>query len=202
MLTHEHTDHVRGARRFCLDHGTPVHATRGTLALTPLEGVVKTAFAYNHPFRLGAFKFEPFKVRHFAAEPVAFSVTANSFKIGLASDLGSVTANVVEELRGSDLLFVEANYDERMLLTGAYPEFLKRTIKGDHGHLSNHDAGVLSSKAVSERTREVVLVHLSRENNTPERARGTVEGVLRKSRTPKPVEVAEHGLMSGPYKLG
>ena len=202
VLTHEHTDHVRGARRFCLDNSIPAHATRGTFALTPLEGVTKSVFSHDNPFDLGVFSFEPFKVRHFAAEPVAFSVMIGSVKFGLASDLGSVTPGVVEALKGVSLLFVEANYDEKMLVTGTYPEFLKRTIKGDHGHLSNHDAGVLSSKIASERTRKIVLVHLSKENNTPEKAKGTVEGVLKKAKTSRPVQVAEHGMTSGPYKLG
>ena len=202
VLTHEHTDHVRGAKRFCLDHSVPVHATRGTLALTPLEGVTKHVFSHNSPFDLGNFRFEPFKVRHFAAEPVAFAVKTGSLKIGLASDLGSFTPGVVEALTGSGLLLVEANYDEKMLLTGSYPEFLKRTIKGDHGHLSNHDAGVLSSKTASEQARKIVLVHLSKENNTPEKAKETVEGVLKKAKISSPVEVAEHGMASGPYRLG
>lgn len=201
VLTHEHTDHVRGAKRFCLDHSIPVHATRGTLALTPLEGVTKHMFSHNNPFYLGNFRFEPFKVRHFAAEPVSFAVRTGSLKIGLASDLGSVTPGVVEALRGASLLLIEANYDEKMLMTGSYPEFLKRTIKGSNGHLSNLDAGVLSSKTASELTRRIVLVHLSKENNTPEKAKETVEGVLKKARISSPVEVAEHGMTSGPYRL-
>ncbi len=201
VLTHEHTDHVRGARRFCAEHGIPTYGTRGTLALTPLNGIDTVTFAHSKPFTIGSFTFEPFKVKHHAAEPVAFSVGVASRKVGIASDLGCVTPGVVGGLRGSDLLIVEANYDERMLMEGTYPRFLRRTIMGDHGHLSNNDAGALSSKAATKRTGRIILVHLSKENNSPDIARRTVEAVLDENHQLKPLEVAEHGLPCGPFGL-
>lgn len=201
VLTHEHTDHVRGAKKFSSEYEVPVYGTRGTLALTPLDGVEVVTFAPNRSFSIGAFGFNPFKVRHFAAEPVAFSVAVASKKIGIASDLGCVTPGVIEGLLGSNLLMIEANYDEKMLLDGTYPGFLKRTIRGDHGHLSNEDAGALSSKAATDLTEGIVLVHLSKENNSPDIARTTVETTLRKNGRPRTVEVAEHGTPCGPFSL-
>ncbi len=201
LLTHEHADHMRGVRRFCRAHRVPVFATRGTLALTPLEGVEKVTIAAGLPFEIGPFWVSPFKVRHLAAEPVAFSLSSGAKKIGIASDLGCVTPNVVEQLKGSDLMLVEANYDERMLLTGSYPEFLKRTIKGDHGHLSNDDAGKLSAKSSAPNTERIILVHLSKENNTPDKAREAVEGQLRRSRLEICVHPVEHGAPDGPFSL-
>jgi len=201
LLTHEHADHMRGARRFCGDHGVPVYATRGTLVLTPLDGCERVTIAAGLQFEVGPFCASPFKVRHLAAEPVAFSLSCESRKVGIASDLGCVTPNVVEQLKGSDLIFVEANYDERMLLTGSYPDFLKRTIKGDHGHLSNEDAGKLSVKSCTGNTQRVVLVHLSRENNTLEKAKETVERHLMKSKLGVGVCPVEHGAPGGPFRL-
>ena len=201
LLTHEHADHMRGVKRFCAEHEVPVYATRGTIALTPLEGVEKVTIAAGLPFEVGPFWVSPFKVRHLAAEPVAFSLCSDSKKIGIASDLGCVTPNVVEQLKGSDLMFVEANYDERMLLTGDYPEFLKRTIKGDHGHLSNDDAGKLSAKSSAANTERVVLVHLSKENNTPDKAKEAVESHLRRSKLALDVHPVEHGKPDGPFNL-
>jgi len=201
LLTHEHVDHIRGVKTFCGTHGVPVYGTRGTLALTPLEGVERNTIAAGLPFEVGPFWVSPFKVRHLAAEPVAFSLSSDSKKIGIASDLGCVTPNVVDQLKGSDLLFVEANYDERMLLTGSYPEFLKRTIKGDHGHLSNEDAGRLSVKSSTPNTERVILVHLSKENNTPERAKETVQSQLRRSKMGIDVHPVEPGAPDGPFKL-
>ena len=201
VLTHEHTDHVRGAKKFCMEHGIPAYATRGTLALTPLGGANAVLFTPNRSFSIGSFKLSPFKVKHLAAEPIALSVTIDSRKVGIASDLGCITPGVLDGLRDSDLLLIEANYDERMLVEGDYPEFLKRTIKGNHGHLSNDDAGVLSTKSSTERTKRIVLVHLSKENNTPEVARMTVEKALKDSKQCKELEVARHGISCGPFDL-
>lgn len=202
VLTHEHTDHTRGAKRFCLEYGIPAYGTRGTIALTPLEGVKSSIIVSGQTFQTGHFVVRPFKVRHLAAEPVALSVTVSSKRIGIASDLGSITPNVVEEMSESDLMFVESNYDEKMLLSGDYPEFLKRAIKGDHGHLSNDDAGLLSRKASSDRTERIVLVHLSRDNNTPQKALDAVEAKLEQAKHKPSVEVTEHGSSCGPFRLG
>jgi len=201
VLTHEHEDHIRGARRFSAQHGMPVYGTKGTLALSGLHEVKTETLAACHRVRFGGISLRPFKVRHLAAEPVAFSITVGGKRIGIATDLGSITPNVVEELNDSDMLFIEANYDEKMLLDGTYPGFLKRAINGDHGHLSNNDAGTLSAKASTARTRKVVLVHLSKENNTPEAARETVQKRLAKESSITEVGVSKHGLVSGPYNL-
>lgn len=201
VLTHEHTDHVRGAERFCKVHGVPAIATKGTLSLTPLGGVETRSIAAGREFSVGGFIVRPFKVRHLAAEPVALSVQAAGGRIGFASDLGSVTPGIVNEMRESNLMIVESNYDEKMLMEGDYPEFLKRSIRGNHGHLSNEDAGLLASKAASEETDRVVLVHLSHENNTPEKARETVQERLSRSKVKAKLEVAEHGSSAGPFRL-
>jgi phosphoribosyl 1,2-cyclic phosphodiesterase len=125
----------------------------------------------------------------------------DSVKLSIASDLGSVTPRVVREMAGSDMMLIEANYDEKMLMDGEYPEFLKQAIKGDNGHLSNSDAGTLARSAAAERTRDVMLVHLSKENNTPELARSAVESALGESAKQVRLTVAEHGVPSGPYAL-
>ena len=201
VLTHEHTDHVRGVRGFCSKHGVPVYGTRGTLALTPLGDSEAHEFAQNKSFKIGSMQINPFKVRHLAAEPVAVSVVVGSARVGIASDLGSVTPAVVEGLRSSDLLMIESNYDDRMLTEGDYPEFLKKTIRGDHGHLSNDDAGRLAARSWTDRTEHIVLLHLSKDNNRPDIARAAVEGSLLQNGIRNKVEVAEHGVQCGPFSL-
>ncbi len=185
-----------------MQHKIPVYATRGTIALTDLDGVDQIVIKSGRSARIGAFTIDPFKVRHLAAEPVALSVSTDSIKIGIASDLGSVTQEVVKEMSGSDLMMVEANYDEEMLLNGDYPDFLKRAIRGDHGHLSNDDAAALSAKASCDETKTIVLVHLSKDNNTPEKALDTVRDKVRRSKHRPSLEVTQHGSPGGPYRLG
>ena len=167
--------------------------------MTPLDDVRTTVIVHGKVFQVGGFSIMPFSVRHLAAEPVAVSISNGSRKVGIASDLGTVTPTVIEKMSGSDLMLVEANYDEDMLLTGDYPGFLKKAIHGDHGHLSNEDAGTLSAKAASEITKDVVLVHLSKDNNTPEKALETVSGKIARAKHRPKVSVIEHGSTGGPF---
>lgn len=201
LLTHEHTDHTRGARRFCSVYDIPAYGTDGTLSLTPLEGVDLRPISARHPFEVGMFRVSPFAVRHLAAEPVAYSISDDGFKVSIASDLGCVTPKVVDAIQSSQVLLIEANYDDDMLVNGTYPDFLKRTIRGDHGHLSNDAAAAACASAVSESTKEVVLIHLSRENNTPEKAAGVVREAVRARGDSVKLEVTEHGGSKGPIAL-
>lgn len=201
LLTHEHTDHTRGAKRFSSKYGLPVYGTDGTLSLTPLDGVRLVPISPGRAFELGHLTVEPFPVKHYAAEPVAFNVLEDGFKTSVASDLGCVTSRVLEALRSCDMLLIEANYDDYMLVNGTYPDFLKRTIRSDHGHLSNDDSSALCAKVVSERTRAVVLLHLSKENNSPEKAREAISQGLGRRCGNVRLEVTEHGGSSGPIAL-
>lgn len=201
VLSHEHTDHTRGARRFCADNDISCYGTRGTLSLTPLEGVRTSEFKADQLVRIGEISITPFRVKHLAAEPVAFSVSTDSVRIGFASDLGCVSDKTVSRLRGCDLTLIEANYDEEMLVNGSYPQFLKKAIMSDHGHLSNDDAGLLASATSTESTRRIVLLHLSRENNTPDLAKRAVEHAMRKKNQSTPICATEYGGMNGPFTL-
>ena len=202
LLTHEHTDHNRGAKRFCSVHDIPVFGTEGTLALTPLEGTDAKAIERHGTFAVGDLSIRAFPVMHLAAEPVGYSISLNGRRASIASDLGSLTKEVLKGMRGSDLVMIEANYDEAMLMNGNYPDFLKRTIAGDHGHLSNEDAGRLCSEVASERIRQIVLLHLSKENNTMDLAREAVEkGVMDVGGTRPSIATTEHGCQNGPFAL-
>jgi phosphoribosyl 1,2-cyclic phosphodiesterase len=202
LLTHEHTDHNRGARRFCRSHGIPVFGTDGTLALSPLDGVDIRPITRHGLFSLGDLRIRPFPVMHLAAEPVGYTIALDGSRVSIASDLGCVTKDVTKEMAGSDLVMIEANYDNRMLLSGNYPDFLKRTIAGDHGHLSNDDAGRLCAEVVREKTKHVVLLHLSKDNNTLELASETVnEAVKKRGRVRPRIAPTEHGGQNGPFGL-
>ena len=201
LLTHEHTDHNRGAQRFCKVHDVPLYGTEGTLALTPSDGIEGNVFTHRQSFEIGDIAVRPFPVKHLAADPVAFTFAVRGKKVSYASDLGCITDRVVREMKGADLLMVEANYDDAMLRTGNYPGFLKRAILSDHGHLSNDAAGNLCANAASADLREVVLLHLSRDNNRMEIAE---EAVCRKLGRPTPtvkVTPTEHGIHSEPFRL-
>ncbi|MCJ2511899.1 MAG: MBL fold metallo-hydrolase, partial [Candidatus Thermoplasmatota archaeon] len=202
LLTHEHTDHNRGAKRFCGIHDIPVFGTEGTLALTPLEGTDAKAIERHGTFAVGDLSIRAFPVMHLAAEPVGYSISLNGRRVSVASDLGSLTEEVLKGMRGSDLVMIEANYDETMLMNGCYPDFLKRTIAGGHGHLSNEDSGRLCSEIASERIRQIVLLHLSKDNNTMDLAKEAVERCIMGGGGTRPsISPTEHGCQNGPFAL-
>jgi phosphoribosyl 1,2-cyclic phosphodiesterase len=201
LLTHEHTDHNRGARRFCSVHDIPMFGTTGTLSLTPHDGARRSAFGAGDGFTIGDMKIRSVPVNHLASDPVAFTVSVNGRKVSVISDLGCVTPHLRKRAEASDLLLVEANYDDEMLRNGTYPEFLKRTILSEHGHLSNEDAAALCADVVCERTKEIVLIHMSKENNRSDLASRAVRKVVRSRGSRPNVTPTEYGSHNGPFAL-
>jgi len=201
LVTHEHTDHMRGAQRFCATHDVPVYATEGTFSLVPLSRVSREIIPKNSTFHVSSLGVRAVPVRHLAAEPVGFTMSVDGTKIGVASDLGSSTAKIERAFEGCRMLLIEANYDDHMLMTGTYPDFLKRIIRSSQGHLSNDDSGALCAKVSHDRLDRVILLHLSRENNTTEIASSTVESALRASGCGATVNTVEHGGSLGPITL-
>jgi phosphoribosyl 1,2-cyclic phosphodiesterase len=172
LVTHEHTDHVRGIERLVRRHRLPVYLTAGTCqvatALRELPEVYP--FACGCEFRINSLAIRPFSISHDARDPAAFRIGANGSRIGIATDLGQVTSLVREHLRGCRMLIVEANHDEGMLMEGPYPWFLKQRIRGRTGHLANHETGRLLADLLHPGLERVVLAHLSEINNTPAKA--------------------------------
>ena len=111
-----------------------------------------------------------FATSHDCACPVGFTVSDGKRKLTLCTDTGMVTQGALDAVRGADTLIGEFNYDLDMLRAGPYPAYLKERILGGQGHLSNELGGELAGRAVEQGTRRVVLAHLSKENNRPEKA--------------------------------
>ena len=182
-------------------HDATIYATEATLAMTPHDGAASTVISREEAFAIGDITARSFPVKHLAADPVAFSITFGGVKVSIASDLGSVTERVRTEMSGSDLLMIEANYDEEMLRNGTYPGFLKRAILSDHGHLSNVEAGDLCASAAGGNLKEIVLLHLSRDNNRSHIARESVHSRLEDTVPRVEVTPVEHGSHSGPFRV-
>ncbi|MFO7750459.1 MAG: MBL fold metallo-hydrolase [Desulfobacteraceae bacterium] len=177
VVTHEHTDHIKGAGILSRRFDIPVYINRKTWQtaekkLGKLEGV--TFFNCGTPFEIGDLKLDPFSISHDAADPAGVTVSCNQCRLGIATDIGVVTALVKERLSHCDLLYLEANHDPEMLMNGPYPWYLKQRVKGRRGHLSNENAGVLLSEIMEDNLKHVILSHLSFENNTPEKALAAV----------------------------
>lgn len=182
LVTHEHIDHIKGvgvmSRRFKL----PVYASVGTW-----NGMISTVgsipdervhyIAADVPFSIDGAVVFPFKTSHDAGESLGFTVSDGRKSASLATDLGVVDKYVYDNICGSELLLLEANHDEQMLMNGPYPYPLKKRILSDVGHISNRVCGALCARLLSDggAGKQVLLGHLSNENNTPQTAFETVK---------------------------
>ena len=182
VLTHEHTDHCKGADRFARRHRLTVYATAGTLAESPLsEEAAREAIVLRsgEPCEVAGFEVEPFALPHDAREPIGLVVQDGlGRRVGLAADLGVRTRLAWGRMRDLDVLLLETNHDLDMLRNGPYPWSLKQRVAGRHGHLSNREAADGLPELVSSRLRSVVLYHLSRTNNLPALAAAEIGAAL------------------------
>jgi phosphoribosyl 1,2-cyclic phosphodiesterase len=183
LITHEHSDHIRGAGILARKLGIPIYANQKTWeAMRPLLGPLVAAqqieFATDDTFQLGALSVKAFPTPHDAAESTGFCLCDQTKKIAIATDIGHINEAVLNNLRYSDLIVLESNHDLQMLADGPYPYYLKKRIMGERGHLSNTTAGELTAALAASGTSRFVLGHLSKENNRPELAYQTVARAL------------------------
>lgn len=172
LLTHEHTDHVRGLASL-LRRGAEVWASPGTLRALGIAGR-----PLSGPVEILGLTVRPFRVPHDATEPLGFRFEENGAAFALATDLGSVPEGLLTALAGASLVVLETNHDLSLLLGGPYPWHLKMRILGPNGHLDNDAAGQALARLSREGLRAAVLAHLSQENNTPALALETVARAL------------------------
>jgi phosphoribosyl 1,2-cyclic phosphodiesterase len=174
VLTHEHSDHVLGAREFCQKYGTEIRATRGTAEAVGIEADLFHPFAPIDPgrdVRIGDLCVRTCAIPHDANEPVAYSFEDGGARCVVASDLGRVEPAFVEFLRRAAAILLEFNHDEEMLREGSYPWVLKRRIAGGFGHLGNSESARALAEAADPQLLRVVAIHRSRQNNTEELVR-------------------------------
>ncbi len=208
VITHEHSDHVRGLGVLARKHGVPIYGTAETLEeIKGMSSLGKMPAELFHPilpeveFSIGDMTILPFSIDHDAANPVAYRISQGRKQVAVATDMGHFDQHIIDHLQGLDALLLESNHDLRMLETGPYPYYLKRRIMGDHGHLSNETAGRLLNFILHDRLKTVLLGHLSKENNYPELALESVRCEITQGDTPYKgtdfcIEVAKRDAMS------
>lgn len=176
VLTHNHMDHVAGARVTAKALGVPVHMTsrcrdrlqRGRLALDD-ETLIHT-FQPGDSLKIGALEVQSFPVPHDAVDTVGFAIGVGDDRIGIATDMGQPSRAAIEVLGTCRAVLLEFNHDMDMLMRGDYPESLKHRVRGRLGHLSNAQARDVVKELRQTRVEEILLGHLSEANNTPELA--------------------------------
>ena len=188
------------ARRY----GLPMYATQGSIAaiqgmknLGNIDPALFHVIQPGQPFTVEELEVDPVHISHDAAEPVGYRLKGRK-NVTLATDLGFVTSSVQAAIEGADVLILESNHDPEVLKQGSYPWPLKRRILSNRGHLANSDAAWALIR-MQKRPEKVFLAHLSEENNRPELAENTVQGILERQGVNMDLTVASQTEMVGWY---
>lgn len=188
LITHEHTDHVAGLGVLSRKFHIPIYGTEKTLkciyemgSLGKIDKELLCPIEEGKHFSIGNLSLESFSISHDALDPVSYIAYEGDKKLGMVTDLGYYDERIVECLKDSNLLYVEANHDIHMLQVGPYPYYLKRRILSDQGHLCNEKAAELVMDVMHDRLYQVILGHLSKENNYPDLALTTVKNEVKDS---------------------
>ena len=185
-VTHEHSDHVKGVGILSRKYHLPVYANERTWnamarAVGEIENRNRRFFEDGEDFFIGDLALLPFSIPHDAADPVGYRVFYGGRSAATATDMGHMQKSVLKTLSGVDVLLLESNHDPELLMMNPhYSMYLKRRILGSHGHLSNDDSAEALLSLYETGVRQVLLGHLSKENNTPELALLTATERLKK----------------------
>lgn len=173
IVTHEHSDHIKGLAVLLSHYHIPLYASAPVLEYLSRNGCVPIGAVLNEidgsGELIGGAFVSPFKTSHDSVGSLGFSIcTSENSKISICTDTGYITDDAKEHIPGSKLVLIESNYDKGMLEAGRYPYSLKRRIEGSFGHLSNNDCAEYLPELIRGGATHIILGHLSKENNFPE----------------------------------
>ena len=179
IITHEHSDHVKGLGTFSKKYNVPIYANQETLDnMESQTSKISTnninTFKVSDKFNIKDIEILPFSISHDAANPCGFNIFKDNKKISIATDIGTMDTKTIKNLEDSIFILLESNYDPDILRCSPYPYLLKRRIAGPTGHLPNNKAGETISYLMQSGLQTAMLGHLSKENNFPELAYKTV----------------------------
>jgi phosphoribosyl 1,2-cyclic phosphodiesterase len=207
VISHEHTDHIQGAGTLARKLRIPLIATQDTLkAARPRVGSTDVIpLPPGETLDLSGLLIRSFSIPHDAVDPVGFVFEAGRHRICSATDIGVPSPEIQSAMVGSQLVILESNYDVKSLMTGPYPEYLKRRIYGPEGHLSNREASQLISNHLKQQGPTCFwLAHLSKTNNSPQMALETTRKELQQEGLLEQVhlEVAHRDRISAKWHAG
>ncbi len=181
LITHEHSDHIKGIEKFARTYNTHVYAhyeiseiIRNQIHIDPSQFNF-----FDSDFHIGDLHIQPFPLPHDSKYCVGYRVSERDAVVSICTDLGHFSDDTFEAVKSSALIYLEANYDPEMLMSYPnYPPFLKRRINGPRGHLSNINCAKAIERLVKSGTRLVVLSHISEHSNTVNLAVSTIANYL------------------------
>lgn len=177
LVTHEHQDHILGLATISKKYNIPVYANEATwecIDKSKFNSENIKIYTPNEEFKIKDLSIQPFRIPHDAADPCGFNIVNKNNKISIATDLGYIDNEILDNLKESSFALIESNYDPEVLKLSSYPTALKRRIVGPEGHLSNNTAAQVITTLFNYGLKSAMLGHLSKETNFPELAYHTV----------------------------
>jgi len=179
LVTHEHSDHIKGVGAFARKYKTPVWLSYGTAQTEKLGNLPELQhIVVENDFQIGDITVTPFTVPHDAVEPCQYRFSDGKQMLGILTDTGMITSHIIDLLGGVSALLLECNHDADMLLESEYPESLKQRVGGNYGHLNNQQAAELIQQMDTSKLRYVAGMHLSENNNTPQLVKESLSAAL------------------------
>jgi phosphoribosyl 1,2-cyclic phosphodiesterase len=204
LITHEHSDHVKGAAAAAKRWGWGLYATAGTARAAELTGATVHRFAPGESIEFPRLSVSSTATPHDANESVGFVATSRSTgaRAGLFYDIGHVSTAIAAACASVDILVLESNHDDEMLRSGPYPRWLQARIASKTGHLSNQDSGAFAREAVTRAMHHLVLAHLSENCNTPQVALGAMRAAIARTAFRGTLTAAKQDSVVGPFTPG
>ncbi|MBE6184979.1 MBL fold metallo-hydrolase [Bacillus ginsengihumi] len=183
LVTHEHSDHIKGIGVLARKYQLPIFANQKTWsAMAGLIGEIPTDLKFTFEMEavktFGGLQIESFGVSHDAIEPMFYVFHYEGKKLVIITDTGYVSDRMKGIISNADVFVFESNHDVEMLRMGRYPWSIKQRILSDVGHVSNEDAALAMSDVIGDQTKRIYLAHLSKDNNMKELARMSVTQTL------------------------
>lgn len=180
LITHEHSDHVKGLPMLCKNTKIPVYITKKSFEAYNEKDKLKNIYFFtaDEDFVAQNVNIQTFKTMHDSVDSVGFVINTSEISFGYVTDLGCVSQGIFDKIKNCDMVVLESNYDHEMLVNGFYPPYLKRRILSTSGHLSNDESSQNVIKLLENGVKNIVLAHLSENNNTPEIVSNIIEKQL------------------------
>lgn len=179
LVTHEHSDHMKGVGPLARKFSLPVYMTQGTHVSRDYGRLPEINIIHNYQdFSIGQIQISPVAVPHDAREPSQFVLSAGGISLGILTDLGSITPHVTEAYSECDGLLIEANHDLDMLARGPYPQSLKSRVASNWGHLNNMQTRHFLESIDLSHVQHIVIGHISSKNNSVDVVQSEISDVL------------------------
>ncbi len=190
LITHTHSDHIKGLQVLVKKTNIPVYVSEKMIVELKEKIPITSCHYLEEHFFLNDIEVELIHTSH-DVDSVGYILSNEDKSIVYVTDTGYINRRYLKRMKNKDLYIMESNHDEKMLMDGPYPFILKQRVLSDKGHLSNHTTAKYLQEIVGEKTKCIVLAHISENNNTEELAYQTTKEVLDESHIDKPIIIAQ-----------